>query len=45
MKCSVFSPFLPREALGEDAEPKVAEEAEEQRRSHKEIEESRQVRQ
>ncbi|KGL88328.1 Dynein regulatory complex protein 1, partial [Charadrius vociferus] len=31
-----------REALGEDAEPKVAEEEEEQRRSHKEIEESRQ---
>ncbi|XP_072711586.1 dynein regulatory complex protein 1 [Ciconia boyciana] len=31
-----------REALGEDAEPKVAEEEEEQRRSHKQIEESRQ---
>ncbi|XP_064304417.1 dynein regulatory complex protein 1 isoform X2 [Phalacrocorax carbo] len=31
-----------REALGEGAEPKVAEEEEEQRRSHKEIEESRQ---
>ncbi|NXL68123.1 DRC1 protein, partial [Chordeiles acutipennis] len=31
-----------REALGEDAEPKVTEEEEEQRRSHKEIEESRQ---
>ncbi|KAK4825346.1 hypothetical protein QYF61_026865 [Mycteria americana] len=30
------------EALGEDAEPKVAEEEEEQRRSHKQIEESRQ---
>ncbi|NWI30942.1 DRC1 protein, partial [Sula dactylatra] len=29
-----------REALGEDAEPKVAEEEEEQKRSHKEIEES-----
>ncbi|XP_075563870.1 dynein regulatory complex protein 1 [Pelecanus crispus] len=31
-----------REALGEDAEPKVAEEEEEQRRSHQQIEESRQ---
>ncbi|XP_076191400.1 LOW QUALITY PROTEIN: dynein regulatory complex protein 1-like [Aptenodytes patagonicus] len=31
-----------KEALGEDAEPKVAEEEEEQRRSHKQIEESRQ---
>ncbi|NXV94227.1 DRC1 protein, partial [Calonectris borealis] len=31
-----------REALGEDAEPKVAEEEEEQRRTHKQIEESRQ---
>ncbi|NXU28462.1 DRC1 protein, partial [Thalassarche chlororhynchos] len=31
-----------REALGEDAEPKEAEEEEEQRRSHKQIEESRQ---
>ncbi|KAK0678848.1 DRC1 protein, partial [Pygoscelis papua] len=31
-----------REALGEDAEPKVAEEEEEQRRSRKQIEESRQ---
>ncbi|NXH67275.1 DRC1 protein, partial [Hydrobates tethys] len=31
-----------REALGEDAEPKVAEEEEERRRSHKQIEESRQ---
>ncbi|NXW08752.1 DRC1 protein, partial [Fregetta grallaria] len=31
-----------REALGEDAEPKVAEEEDEQRRSHKQIEESRQ---
>ncbi|GAB0185252.1 dynein regulatory complex protein 1 [Grus japonensis] len=31
-----------REAFGEDAEPKVAEEEEEQRRSHKQIEESRQ---
>ncbi|KAM6084257.1 dynein regulatory complex protein 1 isoform 2-T2 [Theristicus caerulescens] len=31
-----------REALGEDAEPKVAEEEEEQRRSHEQIEESRQ---
>ncbi|NWH43114.1 DRC1 protein, partial [Fregata magnificens] len=31
-----------REALGEDAEPKVAEEEEEQRRSQKQIEESRQ---
>ncbi|KFP53092.1 Dynein regulatory complex protein 1, partial [Cathartes aura] len=31
-----------REALGEDVEPKVAEEEEEQRRSHKQIEESRQ---
>ncbi|XP_009281727.1 PREDICTED: dynein regulatory complex protein 1, partial [Aptenodytes forsteri] len=30
------------EALGEDAEPKVAEEEEEQRRSHKQMEESRQ---
>ncbi|KFQ01523.1 Dynein regulatory complex protein 1, partial [Leptosomus discolor] len=30
-----------REALGEDAEPKVAEEKEEQRRSHKQIEETR----
>ncbi|XP_009957975.1 PREDICTED: dynein regulatory complex protein 1, partial [Leptosomus discolor] len=29
------------EALGEDAEPKVAEEKEEQRRSHKQIEETR----
>ncbi|NWS63824.1 DRC1 protein, partial [Chunga burmeisteri] len=31
-----------REALGEDVEPKVAEKEEEQRRSHKQIEESRQ---
>ncbi|NXO49916.1 DRC1 protein, partial [Aramus guarauna] len=31
-----------REAFGEDVEPKVAEEEEEQRRSHKQIEESRQ---
>ncbi|XP_068252906.1 dynein regulatory complex protein 1 [Nyctibius grandis] len=31
-----------REALGEDAEPKVPEEEEEERKSHKQIEESRQ---
>ncbi|XP_052666195.1 dynein regulatory complex protein 1 isoform X3 [Harpia harpyja] len=42
VKCYVFSPFLPREALGEDGELKVAQVEEEQRRSHKQIEESRQ---
>lgn len=41
--CSLF---CPREALVEDGEPKVpAQEEEEQRKSHKHIEECRQVRQ
>lgn len=41
-----FSSPLPRQALGEDEEPKEeVEEEEEERRSHKEVEESQQVRQ
>lgn len=45
-KDSVFFPFLPRQALGENEEPKEeAEEVEEERSSHKQVEESRQVRQ
>lgn len=42
----VFFPFLPREALGEEVELKAVEEKkEEQRKSHQQIEDGRQVRQ